>query len=177
MLVADDKPRINAKTFQEPLAKLAETIAQKVRREGPQHLKPPSFVAEDLFMMIRQSLAAYHLLFYFNAVERRENDCRWNHNYGVVTAPVVRSMIDCLYNITAILQNRAEKGPAYRKSGLKKRLQEIDEDQDNDGGRPEWDSYNTKQRDAVNLMTRMSGFTQDEVQGAKGWPTRVLSGL
>jgi hypothetical protein len=113
----DDKPRINAKTFQEPLAKLAEVMAQKVRREGAAHLNAPAFVAEDMFTMIRQALATYHLLFYLNADERREQDCYWNNNYGVVTAPLVRSMIDCLYNVTAILENPAEKGVGYRKSG------------------------------------------------------------
>lgn len=48
----DDKPRINAKTFQEPLWKLAETMAQKVKREGIRYLPGPSFVADDIYMMI-----------------------------------------------------------------------------------------------------------------------------
>jgi hypothetical protein len=51
----DDKPRINAKAFQEPLAKLAEVMAQKVRREGAAHLRAPDFVADDMFTIIRQA--------------------------------------------------------------------------------------------------------------------------
>src|SRR6266478_656154 len=112
----DDKPRINAATFQEPLAKLAEVMAQKVRREGTKYLQAPDFVAEDLFIIVRQALATYHLLFYLNADERRGQDCYWNNQYDVVTAPLVRSMIDCLYNITAILED-PERGVAYRTSG------------------------------------------------------------
>src|ERR1035437_3609773 len=107
-MVLDDKPRVNAKTFQEPLWKLAGAIAQKGMREGPRYLSAPPFVAEDLFMMVRNTMATYNLLFYLNADERREDDCYWNPAYGVVTAPTVRSMIDCLYNVTAILENPAQ---------------------------------------------------------------------
>ena len=167
----DDKPRINAKTFQEPLGKLAEVMAQKVRREGAAYLNAPAFVAEDMFTMIRQALATYHLLFYLNADERREQDCYWNNNYGVVAAPLVRSMIDCLYNVTAILENPAERGVGYRKSGLKKRLADIEEDEKNYGGKPEWDSYNANQRWALRILIEGSGFTEDEIRHARGWQT------
>ena len=167
----DDKPRINAKTFQEPLWKLADAIAQKLMREGPKYLNAPPFVAEDLFMMVRQTMATYNLLFYLNADERRKDDCYWNPTYGVVTAPTVRSMIDCLYNIMAILENPAENGAAYRKSGLKRRLRDIDEDQESYGHLAEWDSYNTQQRKALDFLIRGSGFSEAEVRQAKNWPT------
>src|SRR5436305_2435296 len=96
------KLRIDASTFQEPLWKLAEVMAQKVNREGPQYLPVPAYVSADLFMMIRHSIATYNMLFYLNADQRRGEDCFWNDKYGVVTAQIVRSMIDCLYNITSI---------------------------------------------------------------------------
>src|SRR5215472_17305745 len=118
MAALDEKPRIEARTFQEPLAKLAEAISQMVMREGHRYLRAPGFVSQDIFMMVRHSLATYNLLFYINADERRENDCYWNPNYGVVTATVVRTMIDCLYNVTAILKDPAPIGVADRKAGL-----------------------------------------------------------
>jgi hypothetical protein len=34
------------------MAKLAEAIAQKVGREGAQHLRGPGFVADDVFTII-----------------------------------------------------------------------------------------------------------------------------
>jgi hypothetical protein len=100
-------------------------MAQKVKREGPGNLPGPQFVAEDLYMMIRHSIATYSLLCYLNADERRANDIYWNNAYGAVTAPAVRSMIDCLCNVTAILQDPAHKGPLYRKSGLRKKLFDV----------------------------------------------------
>ena len=90
----DDEPRIDAKSFQEPLWKLAEVMAQKVMRERSECM--PTFVCEDIHVMIRQAIATYNLLFYLNADDRRENDCYWNEKHGVVTAPLVRSMIDCV---------------------------------------------------------------------------------
>ena len=169
-LELDDLPGLDAKTFQEPLAKLAEAIAQKVSREGPQQVRP-RFVTDDLFLMIRHSLATYHLLLYLNADERRENDCYWNIKHGVVAAPLIRSMIDCLYNITAILQDPLEKGAAYRKSGLKKRLADIEEDQETYGQRPGWDEYIKHQLGALDTLARGSGYTEQEIRDARSWPT------
>jgi hypothetical protein len=81
----EEKPRIDAKAFQEPLGKLAGAISEMVRR-GPRYLRAPEFVSEEIFIMIRHSLATYNFLFYLNADERRETDCYWNPKYGVVTA-------------------------------------------------------------------------------------------
>jgi hypothetical protein len=53
----DDKPRIDAKTFQEPLWQLAETMTQVMKREGWKYLPGPGFVAEDIHMMIRQAIS------------------------------------------------------------------------------------------------------------------------
>ena len=65
--------RIDASTFQEPLVKLAEVLAQKVRREAPKLLQAPEYVSIDLHVLMRQAMYIYNLLFYLNADERREN--------------------------------------------------------------------------------------------------------
>jgi len=171
MADAREKQTINATTFQEPLWKLAEVMAQKVNREGPQYLNAPGYVAADLFMMIRHSVATYNMLFYLNADKRREDDCFWNNKYGVVTAQVVRSMIDCLYNITAILENPADNGPAYRKSGLKNRLRDIEADEERYHGRPDWDEFNSERRKNLSLLIRRGGMTEAEISAAPSWPT------
>jgi hypothetical protein len=67
-------------------------------------LKALGFVSLDMFILIRQAIYTCNLLFYLHADERRENDCHWNHAYTFVTAPLVRTMIDVLYNVTFILQ-------------------------------------------------------------------------
>jgi hypothetical protein len=165
----DEKPAINAKTFQEPLQKLAETMAQKVKREGTNYVPGPSFICDDLQVMIRQAIATYKLLFYLNADERREGDCYWHSSYGVVTVPLVRSMIDCLYNITLILEDPVENGNWYHKSGMKKRLLDIEEDQATYAGKTEWEFYTTAQKKALDLLIRASGFTEDEIRQTPSW--------
>ena len=165
------KVRIDAKTFQEPLWKVAETMAQKVKREGPARLGGPVHIADDIHVMVRHAMATYSLLNYLNADERRKDDCYWNNTYGVVSAPLVRTMIDCLYNITFILQDPATNGPWYRKSGLKKRLEDIQEDQKVYGGMQEWDDYNASLLRGLDILIRGSGYTEEDIKTTKRWPT------
>ena len=74
-------------------------MVQKVFREGASHLSGPAYAGEDISMMLRYSLSIYHLLFYLNADERRNGDCYWRVSYGVTSLPLIRSLIDCLYNL------------------------------------------------------------------------------
>jgi|ERR1035438_9412119 hypothetical protein len=111
--------RIAARTFQDDLARLTDTLVEKVFREGAAQVGWPAYVSEDIAMMLRYSRSIYNLLFYLNADVRREGDCDWHTHYGVSALSLVRSLIDCLYNVTTILQNPKENGAAYRRSGIK----------------------------------------------------------
>ena len=167
-----DKPvRVDAKTFQHTLGKLGEALVQQVFREGDTHAGLPRNVCDDIAMMLRYSLSVYHLLFYLNADVRRREDTDWRIDYGVTAMFLVRSLIDCLYNITAILDAPREAGPAYRKSGMQKILKDLDEDQAKYGGQPNWDAYITQRRKAVETLITMSGFTLAEVQAQHPWRT------
>jgi hypothetical protein len=166
--------RIDAKTFQDALGELAATTVQKVFREGPQHIAEPPYVAEDIAMLVRYGASVYNLLNYLNADERRMGDCYWHVRYGVTAMSLVRSLIDCLYNVIAILEDPAEKASRYRKSGLKKSLDDIDEDLQRYAGQPDREEYLQQRRNAVESLVRLSGFTIDEVMQLKKhemWPT------
>jgi hypothetical protein len=76
-------------------------------------------VSEDIATMLRYSRRVYNLVFYLNADERRRDDPNWSIQYGVSAMSLIRSLIDCLYNITSIFQNPAERGAAYRRSALR----------------------------------------------------------
>jgi hypothetical protein len=112
-----------------------------VFREGTDRRRAPSFVGEDIAIIFRHAMNTYRLLFYLNADERRNNDSYWRVAYGVAGMPLVRSLIDCLYNVTAILQNPAEQGRAYRRSGIKKTLNDLDEDYRRYHDQPQWEAY------------------------------------
>jgi hypothetical protein len=163
--------RVNAKDFQEPLEKLANTLVQTLTREGQKHISGPATVPDDIAIMVRYSVSIYRLLFYLNADVRRQKDTDWNERYGVTAMQLVRSLIDCLYNITRILENPAEYGPAYRKSGLRKILEELNELAETYTGDVQWEAYVAERRKHVELLVRMSGYTVDEVMAQSYWQT------
>jgi hypothetical protein len=162
---------IHASSFQEPLRQLAEVLSQKVKREAPKLLGAPGFVAFDLHVLVRQAQHTYDLMFYLNADERRNDDCYWKPVYSIVALPSVRNMIDCLYNITAILQDPGHNGPRFRRCGYHKFLTGFDEDQARYGGRPEWDEWIARGRAETDFEIRKSGLTKADCLVEKNWPT------
>ncbi len=106
----DNLPTFNAATYQKPLGALAEVLAQKLNREATKLIKPP-YAAIDMYVMLRAAMRTYDLLHYLNADDRREKDTDWKISYSIAALPLVRNMIGCLYNITAILQDPAVNGP------------------------------------------------------------------
>jgi len=65
---------------------------------------------------------------------------------------LVRSLIDRLYNVIAILENPTVKGPQSGKSGLHKTARELDDDQQMHGGQPQWDEYLKERRWPVGML-------------------------
>jgi hypothetical protein len=163
---------LDASTFQRQLETLAEVLAQKLRREAPKLLgAAPSYVSIDLHVILRQMIYTYNLFFYLNADERVENDPYYRKQYSFVMLPLLRNMIDSLYNITAILQNPAVKGAEFRASGYKAKLIALNEDEARYGGRPEWDQWISNARTVLMEDMRHNGFKEAEVLKASQWPT------
>jgi hypothetical protein len=162
---------LDATTFQIPLSKLAEVLAQKLRREAPKLLAAPDYVAVDLHVLLRQMIYTYHLIFYLNADERAKTDSSWKVQYSIVTLPLIRNMIDCLYNITVILENPAANGAAFRKSGYKAILTALDEDEAKYGGKAEWDEWIAKARAFLADDMRRRKFKTADVMAASQWLT------
>jgi hypothetical protein len=166
---------IDARTFQKPLAELTETLALKVQREGIKLINP-SFVAVDIYVMVRQVLKIYELFFYLNADIRR-SDPAWHIGYPAAILPLVRCMIDCLYNITTLLEDPVENGRHFRASGYRQILEAIAEDEKTYGGDPKWDAHNLERRKLADLDMHLNGFALDEVMKTRIWSTlgRYLS--
>jgi len=162
-----DEQRIDATTFQKPLKSLAETLAQKAKREAP----VDGIVREDLHLLVRQAMWTYDLLFYLNADERRETDCYWRDGYTIVTLPLVRNMIDCLFNISFILQDPGHNGVWFRESGFMKMLQALKENEALYGEKPEWDAWIADSRKSLEEGVRVSKLKMADIPQAKSWPT------
>jgi hypothetical protein len=166
-----DLYNLDASTFQEPLVRLAEVLAQKVKREAPKLLTAPGFVSVDLHVLIRQAMYTYNMLFYLNADVRREKDPDWKIAYSIVSLPLIRNMIDCFYNITTILQDPPVNGPWFRKSGYRKALAAFDEEEARYGGQLEWDEWIRKGREGLDFQIRELNLTMSDVLDTPAWPT------
>jgi hypothetical protein len=168
-----DKPApavgIDARTFQKPLAELTETIALKVQREAVKTMTPV-YVATDIYVMLRQVLKTYELFFYINSDERR-SDPAWHMGYPAAMFPLVRNMIDCLYNITTLLENPQANGRFFRASGYKQMLEAIEEDEKRYGGSKQWHDHNAERRKIAEYDMRANGFPEPEVRASKQWTT------
>jgi len=163
---------LDASTFQRKLETLAEVIAQKLRREAPKLLgATPGYVSVDLHVMLRQMIYTYNAFFYLNADERVKDDPHYRKQYSVVMLPLVRNMIDCFYNITAILQNPAVKGAEFRSSGYKAKMLALDDDDARYGGKAEWDEWIARGRALLRQDMSANGFTESAVLAASQWPT------
>lgn len=169
---AAQKPELDARTFQSKLGELATTIAFKIQREAFQRGLRPAFVAADLYFLMRQAQQTYDLFFFVNADKRRFEDPDWRAAYTVVMLPLVRTMIDCLYNVTAILQSPGANGHLFRSSGYRLRLEALDADAARYGGDPKWDDWIARQRKDIDFDMRTNSFNEAQVRASKDlWPT------
>jgi preprotein translocase subunit Sss1 len=167
----NDSPVIalDAKTFQRPLASLAETVAYKVEREGPALIKPV-FAAADINAMLRQAWSIYGVLFFVNADEHRQGG-GWKVGYPAALLPLIRCLIDILYNVTAILIDPGPNAYRYREAGYKRTLDAWQDIQERYAGKPDWDEYIARNRKGILDGMRMDAVTIDEVESAGRWPT------
>ena len=113
----------------------------------------------------------YNFMFYLHADERLATDCNWKSAYTVVALPLVRNMIDCLYNITLILQDPKRNGTWFRLSGYRQMQTAIDEDEKRYGGQPEFDAWIAQRREGLDMSVRAAGFGMADVAGVQPWPT------
>jgi hypothetical protein len=171
MFDPNDLPKFDAGTYQKPLGALAEVLALKLSREATKLIRP-AYAAIDMHVMLRVAMRVYDLLHYINADERREKDTDWRLTYTISSLPLVRNMIDCLYNITAVLQDPGVNAPWYRKSGYRKAFLALEEDKERYGGQQKWDDWIDASRRALDFAMRDARLTITEVMAQKEpWPT------
>jgi hypothetical protein len=165
------KIELDAKTFQYKLEELTNTIAYKVQREGEARGLKPGFVSMDIYFQIRMAHQIYNLFFYLNSDQRRREDCDWKVAYSAAILPLVRTMIDCLFNVTAILQDPPYFGRWFRQSGYRYFFEALDQDHARYAGQPRWDAYIAKYRQMADFEMRRDGLDETGVRAAEKWQT------
>jgi hypothetical protein len=162
---------IDASTFKRPLEELAIALTNKVEREGPHLVPTPPYLVMDVGILLRHSVYTYDLLFYLNADEKRNHDSDWREAYSFSVLSVIRSMIDALYNATALLDNPGTNAYWFRASGYRQLLLGLDEDEAQYGGDPKWDAYIAESRANLRLEMRALKFDEAQVLQQAFWPT------
>ncbi len=164
---------IDASTYQHQISKLAETFAQKVKREGQNQLLGPDGFHGDIFISLRQARTTYDFLYWVHSDELRSH-YGWRDNYTFASAPLVRTLIDNLFNVTLLLQDPATNGVRFRVSGLRKDLLFLDAEKKRYSGIPIWDQYLAESRQKMDVLMRHAGLAEGQVRDKKkfpDWPT------
>jgi hypothetical protein len=160
---------LDATKFQNQLGELATTLAYKVQREGIALIGRSA--TEDIYVLVRQAQRTYDLFFYLNADEHRKEPS-WRAYYTFVALPLIRSMIDCLYNITVMLDDPKNKPSEFRRSGYRMALLALDEDERKYANNPDpsWAEWFRKRRQTLEFGIRRDGFTLGDVMLQDRWP-------
>lgn len=161
---------IDAGTFQRQLEDLAITLTNKVEREGRKLVPKPPYLAIDVGILLRHCVYTYDLLFYQNSDERKQ-DTGWRQAYSFSVLSVIRSMIDALYNATALLDNPGANAYWFRASGYRQLLAGLDEDEAQYGGSEQWDAHIAEVRANLRLEMRALNFDEARVRQQTLWPT------
>ena len=161
---------VDANSFQRQVEMLAITLTHKVEREGIRRLQYPDFAVTDLGVILRQATYTYDLLFFLHSDQIREGSA-YRQEYSIAALPLIRTMIDCLYNITAILDDPGTRSPAFRKSGYAQLLRSLDEETRIYSGQPEWDDYLRKRKDDISIDMRSVNIKESECREMPLWPT------
>jgi len=96
----------------------------------------------------------------------------WRAYYTFVALPLVRSIIDCLYNITVMLDDPRTKPAEFRRSGYRLALEALQEDETKYAAKPDpnWAEWFRKRRDSIDLGIRRGGSILADVMAQEKWP-------
>jgi hypothetical protein len=152
-------PIVDAGRFAQQIADLAETLRNKIEREGPQNFPHPN-VTTDVGVILSQLIWTYNLLRWINADTTRQGASGYREAYTFVSLPLVRTLIDRFYNCTALLDDPS-RSRSFRISGFFRLRRALREDEERYKNDPGW------QKDFQNRHSILrKGLAQDRLTDA-----------
>ena len=128
---------IDASKFTVPLSELAITLTHKVEREDGRtiaHVPVPL----DTGIILRQLTQTYNLLRFIDGDDTRFDNAGYQQAYSFVILPLVRTMIDGLYNCTAMLEDPT-RSRIFRISGHYRMREALHADEAKHSHDPAWE--------------------------------------
>jgi len=160
---------IDASKFPVAINDLTRTLIYKLEREGHRIAGLPDKGLE-ICNVLRQVGHTYNLICFINAEETRFEGHGYRSAYSFVSLPLVRTMIDGLYNCTAMLNDPA-RARQYVISGFFRLRETLEANEATYGARPDWVDALMFQRRSYEAGLRITGVTNAELNDKKNqWP-------
>jgi hypothetical protein len=121
-----DIPVIDASKFSEPISALATTLTLKLEREAAKSMDSP--IPVDAAVILRQLTHTYNLIRFINSDQTKFDNVWYRQPYSFAALPLVRTMIDGLYNCTAMLDDPS-RSSTFRISGYFRLREALREDE------------------------------------------------
>jgi hypothetical protein len=162
-------PVIDAGTFVPQIARLAETLRNKVEREGPSILPYPNLTT-DVAVILRQLTWTYNLLCWINADDVRHGMVGYQDAYTFVSLPLVRTIIDGFYNCTSLLDDPS-RARIFRIGGFFRLRQGLREDEERYKGEPAWQEDFRNRRHLLQTGLAQDHLVEADLDDKKNkWP-------
>lgn len=163
-----DIPSIDAGKFSEPISALATTLILKLEREAAKNMN--SAIPVDAAVILRQLTHTYNLLRFINSDQTKFDNVFYRQSYSFAALPLVRTMIDGLYNCTAML-DEPSRSRTFRISGYFRLREALRADEAKPSPDPrirEWVQERTR---ALEHGMKTEGFSNFDLDNKKNkWP-------
>ncbi len=162
-------PIVDAGAFAQQIAALAETLRNKVEREGPSILPHPNLTT-DVGVILSQLTWTYDLLRWINADDTRHGLVGYREPYTFVSLPLVRTIIDGFYNCTALL-DAPSRSRIFRIGGFFRLRQALREDEDRYKNDPAWQNDFQNRRSILQMGLARDHLTDADLDDKRNrWP-------
>ncbi len=156
---------IDASEFPIAINALARTLINKLEREGHTIASLPDNGLE-ICTILRQVAHTYNLIQFINADDTRFENYGYRSAFSFVSLPLVRTMIDGLYNCTAML-NDPPSARRYKISGFFRMRETLQANEAAYAGKPEWVEALRFQRSSYESGLRINGISTAELDNKK----------
>ena len=156
---------IDASKFPIAINDLVRTMVNKLEREGHTVAGLPDNGIE-ICLILRQVAHTYNLIQFINADDTRFENHGYRSAYSFVSLPLVRTMIDGLYNCTAML-NDPSSARRYKISGFFRMRETLRANEAAYADKPEWVEALKFQRRSYEEGLRLNGISVAELDNKK----------
>lgn len=162
---------VNAEPYCLPLVELSRRLTLHLERAaGPPNTNedPAYYIAR----ILRHSSATYHLLLWINAEDTRFGAIGYYPIFSSVSLPLIRTMIDCFYNATLLL-NYPDWLKRYKISSYYRIKKTIERSESSNSNKEDIEVTHslTRQKEALAHAMQKDGINEQDLGNkAKKWP-------